>query len=408
MLVEKVEVGFDLTEIDGPFARLDDPVKGVLNNTEWLLGGTLFYDITSDVRSIEISRGKSQYIEAISAGEAVVELNNRLRWYDPTYAASPFYGNIVPKREVRITCNDIPQYFGVIDDWNLSYTPDGDATATFTASDGFVFLNNQTLGSATSTVQLSGARVNAILDDPYVNWPPTFRRIDTGIATLGADVIADNTNVLGYLQLVERSEFGSFFISKDGYATFRDRDSVATPGIAIELSDDGTGIPYLSANISYGSETLSNEVVVSSVVTGTEVTAQDLQSQADYGIFNLTLSDLLLSSTPQLETLATALVTQFAQPTYRFESVDIRINDLPTTDQNAVLGLELGDVVQVRFTPSNIPPAIVRYAQVIRIDQEVDITGEHIVTLGLSTIEATFFTLSDPVFGRLSEGNNLK
>ena len=66
--------------------------------------------------------------------------------------------------------------------------------ASFVCSDGFVYLNNQTLGAGTATAQLSGARVNAILDNEFVQWPATDRDIDTGAELLGADVIADNQN----------------------------------------------------------------------------------------------------------------------------------------------------------------------------------------------------------------------
>ena len=143
MPTELVEVGFDLTGTGGPFLTLDDPVAGQLDNPEWLLGGTLFYDISSRVRSIELTRGKSRDLDTFSSGEAVVQLNNYDRAFDPTYEASPFYGNIVPKREVRISSNGIIQYKGVIDDWNLQYAVSGESTATFVASDGFVLFFNR-------------------------------------------------------------------------------------------------------------------------------------------------------------------------------------------------------------------------------------------------------------------------
>ncbi len=34
-----VEIGFDVSGLGGPFFLLDDPVAGVLDNTEYLLGG---------------------------------------------------------------------------------------------------------------------------------------------------------------------------------------------------------------------------------------------------------------------------------------------------------------------------------------------------------------------------------
>jgi hypothetical protein len=61
--------------------------------------------------------------------------------------------------------------------------------------------------------------------------------------------------------------------------------------------------------------------------------------------------------------------------------------------------------LQVIFTPSSIPPAITKYASVIRANHNVDISGEHIVTLGLNTLNTTFFVLDDLIFGRLDENS---
>jgi hypothetical protein len=401
MTTQKVEVGFDLTSNGGPFLTLDDPVAGKLDDPEWVLGGTIFYDITADVREVTINRGKANYIDNISAGEAVVELSNLDRNYDPTYAAGPYYGQIVPKREVRISTNDIVQFTGLVDDWNLFYSPGGDATATFVASDGFVFLNNQTLAGGTATAQLSGARVEAVLDSPDVQWPELLRDIATGVHSLGADVIGDNTNVLSYLRLVEQSEGGRLFVNKSGYVVFRDQNVTVGTATPVHLSDDGTGIGYETMNVVYGSEQLYNEVVLSSVITNTTVTAVDTDSVAQYGIFNLTQSDLLMSNDTQLTNWAESLVKRFSEPEFRFDSIDVRMNSLDVADENAILALELGDVVKVTFTPSNIPPAISKYAEIIRINHNIDTNGEHVVTFGFATIDYVGWLLGTEAFGRL-------
>jgi len=398
-----VEIGFDQVIPGGNWFTLDDPVKGVLDNTSYPLAGFAYYDITDYVTDIQVTRGKSDDIDSISAGELVVQLNNRTRAFDPTYEAGPFYGNILPKRLVRYSTNNVQQYQGVIDDWNLEYTPDGDAIASFICSDGFVYLNNQTLGAGTATAQLSGARINDILDSEFVQWPATDRDIDEGSQLLGANVVEDNQNVLEYLQQVETSELGTFFIAKDGKATFLDRNHTPITTDIVVFADDGNGIPYQNLQISYGSESLVNEVVATSVITTTQTTVTDTDSQTEYGIFNVTFDNLLLSTDAQVENFATTLLAKYSQPIYRFTEIEIRLNDLSTEAQNNVLGIELGDFVQVVFTPSNIPPAIQKYASVIRANHNVDISGEHIVTLGLNTLNTTAFVLDDLIFGRLDE-----
>jgi len=404
MAVEKVEVGFDLVLPTGPYFTLDDPVKGKLNNTSYTLAGFQYYDITDYVTGIQLSRGKSDDIATVSAGDFVVELNNRSRAFDPTYEASPFYGQIIPKRVVRYSVDGIQKFQGAIDDWNLAYSPNGDAIASFVASDAFVYFANQTLNAGTATAQLSGARVNAILDDPFVSWPSADRDIDPGTGQFGADVIPNNQNVLQYLQKIEESEQGLFFIDKTGKVVFRDKTHTPSTANLTVLADDGSGIPYQNMLISYGSENLINEVVANSVITATEVTSVDTDSQAAYGIFNATFNDLLLNTDDQVITYEASILKKYAQPVYRFTEVQVRLNDLTPTQSAQILGLELGDFVEVIFTPSNLPPAINKFASVIRINDSVDITGEHIVTLGLNTLNFTYLILDDLIFGRLDQG----
>lgn len=407
MITETIEVGFDLVGSAGPFLRLDDPVQGQLDNFDWVLGGTLFYDITDRVRSYTISRGKTREFEGYQPGEAVIELDNRDRAFDPTFVASPFYGNIVPKRELRIYTNDEISFFGVVDDWNLGYDLSGDSTATVVTSDGMVLLNNQTLVGGTATPQLSGARIEAILDDASVQWPASRRDIATGTTTLGADVIEADTNVLDYLRLVEKTEQGALFIGKNGNVVFRDTVVTAIPTGAVHLSDDGTGIPYEDIGVVYGSELLYNEVVAASVVTGSTAVATDADSQDAYGIFNYTATDLLMDSDEQLEDWAVFFASKYSQPEYRFETVTVRLNDLSNEDQASILGLELGDVVKVTFTPNNIPPAIVRFCEVIKLDHEVQVDGQHHITFAFQTIDSIALILDDEVLGRLDADNAL-
>lgn len=406
MPTQKVEIGFDLAGNNGPFFVLDDAERGVLDNTAWTLAGTFFYDVTQYVKDIQITRGKNRDIDSYSSGESVVTMNNYNRYFDPTYQDSPFYGNIIPRREVRISSNGIQQYFGTIDDWNLRYAVQGDSTVTFVTSDGFYRFNNQTLTPGTATVQTTGERISAVLDDPQVAWPSTFRNIDNGVVTVGADVIAENTNALAYLKLVEKTEFGAFFIAKNGYATFKDRTVVQPVSGLVELTDDGTGIGYSDIRITYGSEQLANEIVVTSAITTSTVTAIDLASQGVYGVLNLTLSDLLMNSDDQVEDLAVFLANKYSQPEYRFDAVEIIMDDLSLEDQNKVLNLELNDVVKVKFTPNGIGPAIQQYAEIININHRADLQI-HRVTLGLARLDFLYFILDDPTFGRLDADNTL-
>jgi hypothetical protein len=404
--VQKVEIGFDILSSGlGPYFILDDPIKGKLNNTEYLLAGTLFFDVTDLVQSVAIQRGKNRQLDQFDSGLANIVFNNNDRTFDPEYALSPYAGQIVPKRQIRISSGGIVQFVGLVDDWNLSYEPNGDSTAAAACSDATSSFATQTIASFTNTVQKSGERINAILSLPEINWPVDLRDVDTGLMELGADTVPDNTNALTYLRLVERSEPGAFFIGKSGNVIFRDRIAAPTSG-GVVLADDGSGIRYQSLRVQYGSELLANEVVVGSDVTLTEATALDLNSIDTYGIFNLTRTGLLINDAADVVELAEFYANKYSQPEYRFESVDILLDELTAQEQSDLLGLEIGDVVEIKFTPNGIAPAISKYAEIIRIDNSIDLDN-HIMSLGFSTLDFALLVLDDAQFGKLDAGNAL-
>jgi hypothetical protein len=402
----KVEIGFDLTDSGtGPFFRLDDPIQGVLDNTSFVLGGELFYDVTNFVTSVSITRGKNRELDQYDQGLANIVFNNNQRTFDPEYGASPFAGQIIPKRQVRISSGGQIAFYGLIDDWNLQYEPNGDSIAAAACSDATASFASQTLFTRTNTAQKSGERINEILSLPEIDWPLSLRQIDTGQMTLGADTIADNTNALEYFRLIEQSEPGAFFIGKDGSVVFKDRITAPlTDGVT--LSDDGTGIPYQTIRVQYGSELLANEIVLESSITTTQVVQQDLDSIEEYGIFNLTRTGLLIGDDTDLEELADFYSQKYSSPEYRFEAVDILLDELTTGQQEDLLALEIGDVVQIKFTPNQIPPAINKYAEIISVNHTIDLDN-HILTLGFATLDFALFVLDDAQFGKLDSGNAL-
>ena len=401
-----VEIAFDLSgDPNLNFATLDDPIKGVLGSTVYVLGGALLIDVTDKVVGYRIARGKSRQLDRYPSGKLSVILDNNDRTFDPLYEASPYAGQIIPRRDVKVTSDGIVQYLGVIDDWNLNYTPNGKSEAEIIASDSLTILANQTLTAGTATAEFSGERVEAVLDDTSVNWPTDKRDIETGKQFLQADVIEANRNALEYLQLVTASEPGSLFVGKSGNLTFKDRQTDQSSAEIVLLSDDGTGIPYQNIQVVYGAELLYNQVIVSRL-NGSTFTANDEESQTLYGITTLTLENLLMDSDSDAEDLAKFLVAKYAEPEYRFETISVVLDTLTPSQKSSVLDLELGDAIQVKFTPNDLPPAISRFAEIIKIDQSVTQTS-HLLTFGLASLDFSFWRLSDAVFGRLSAGNSL-
>jgi hypothetical protein len=188
-----------------------------------------FNDITSDVISLSVNRGKDPEQETFNAASCTVTLNNFNRNFDPDFGPSPYQGSIVPTGEIRIFSFDQIIFTGFITDWNFTYTPDGESIAEIVASDAFWNLNNQTLTDYTTTQQTSSERINTVLSRAEVGgtavWPTNSRLISAGVATVGNYPVIDGTNALSYLQEVEKAEPGRLFIDKQGRIVFRSRNN---------------------------------------------------------------------------------------------------------------------------------------------------------------------------------------
>lgn len=82
-----VEVGLDLSANDPTaYFTLDDFTRGALDNVTYPLGGDEWVDVTSEVRSVRCTRGRSSSLGRFTAATGQVVLDNRDRRFDPSYA----------------------------------------------------------------------------------------------------------------------------------------------------------------------------------------------------------------------------------------------------------------------------------------------------------------------------------
>ena len=113
-----------------------------------------------------------------------------------------------------------------------------------------------------------------------------------------------------------------------------------------------------------------------------------------------------MNSDQDVEDLAVFLANKYSQPEYRFEAVEVILDDLSPEDQAKVLNLEINDVVKMQFTPNGIGPAIEQYVEIININHRADLQI-HRVTFGLARLDFLYFILDDPTFGTLDTDNAL-
>jgi hypothetical protein len=417
---EQITVLMELGFPANPFT-LDSESLGVLDSS--VLDGTLLgSDVSSYATQVRISRGRPDQLQNFNAGVCVIDLNNNDRRFDPINEDSPYWNpvlnrsGVTPRRKVTVFSNGLPLFTGRITDIDVVYEPTSSSanydlgTVTITAADDFVLLANTfTESMITPVEQLSGSRVEAILDLPEVAYPAT-RQIDDGVATLGGGAVFEidtNTNILTYLQNVAASEQGYFFIGADGDLVFTDRIAGAFGVPQAYFSDDGTQIGYQGLEVIYGQEFLYNKVITQ-IQEGAEQIANDVASQAEYGISTLSLSDLLLSTDAAALALAEDLLGKYKQPLYRFDRLRSEYMTLTTIDQNTVTALEISDVVEITRTYNTGNPSAVSLVYAIEAITHVISPSGHIVEFGLSPTELLFpLTLDDPTLGQLDSVNVL-
>lgn len=402
-----IRIAFDLAAGgSGNFFTLDDPVKGELDFAPFGLAGDVLTDVTDDTRRISVRRGRSREIERFQAGAATVTLNNRGRQFDPTAgtAITQYGPSIKPRKAITITTNGQPVFAGVVEDWDLSYDASGDSQATVKATDGFVFLAQADIEPHTTTAETTGERIEAILDRSEIAWPAGRRDISTGIATLQADAIGGTAdpkpvNALQYLQRVDAAEPGALYIASNGSLRFRDRASLQV-STSVVFSDTGSDIAYEDISVDLGVEELRNRITVSRLNGGTAV-AVDAASVEEFGAIDFEIRDSLLADDGQAQDLADFLVSRYGQPQLRIDQITVNLNTLSPQNQLDVLQLDLGDAVEVKFTPGGFGPQIDRFVTVDSIEHTID-SQQHKIRLNFSESIAAFILDSD-VFGVLDQ-----
>ena len=59
-------------------------------------------EITQYVRGFSTHRGRSSDFDQFDTGTAQLVLDNRDRRFDPFYTSGPYYGKLLPRRQIRI------------------------------------------------------------------------------------------------------------------------------------------------------------------------------------------------------------------------------------------------------------------------------------------------------------------
>jgi hypothetical protein len=413
--IVQVLVGFQTTANFGQPFQLDDSVYGLLDTGT--LGGIQFADLTTMVQSVNINRGRSRQLQEFNAGTATVSFWNKSRALDPLNTASPYWNTnanmtgIVPRLPIQIFANGIPIYTGVIQDWNVDYDRGNNDIVYASCADDFTILASNSLADHTVSSELTGARINTVLDYGEVLYQGA-RDIGTGSSILGSTAsnaefsISQGTGLLNYLQTVTTSEQGYLFMSANGTLTFKGRTQVLNPiSAAIFTGDNALGIPYQTLNNEFGDELLYNVVVTESPAGG-PFTATDNESVAQYQAQTYSQTNLLNSTSTEVQGLGQYLLGKYRQPELRFNGLSTQLLALDQPKQNSCLNLDLTDVCTVvKHFAVGSPSSVSQTVIVTGISHNIT-PGSHIINYTFESTDGNaYLTLDDTVFGTLD--NNL-
>jgi hypothetical protein len=319
-------------------------------------------DVSDIALQVSIRRGRNRILNRFEAGLATVVLEDNNGDWSPQNLSSPYAGKLLPLRKIRIYADyddggGTDRYYlysGYITAYNSTYGLGIDETSRVTLQcvDGFRLLNNIGISTVPSTnfPQLSGARVNALLD--VVSWPSSQRDIDAGTSTLIADPGTSDRDLLTALQLVEVSEFGGFFIDAEGNATFLSRETVSekadeTPTV---FADDGSAITYNQIEFANDDTLLVNDVTVTRL-NGTPQNVFDQPSIDTFFLHSGQRQGILVQTDAEALDQAQTLLVARKNTTDRIDSMTINLLDSSApTKIVAGLALEIFDLVNVTKT----------------------------------------------------------
>lgn len=313
-------------------------------------------DITAYVRGFAVDRGRSAVFERMKAGTGTLILDNSDRRFDPLYGSSPYSPDVKPLKPVRIRATynltTYPIFQGYVESITQQWPLSGhDAVCTMRIVDGFSLMARAEVTS-TEVQEDAGTRLGNILDD--IGWPSgaSWRDLDTGTFDMVA-VTMDCNSALIELHRVADSDGGTFFISKDGKATYQDSSHRSGLSSSATYGDGPSGEAkyYRQLLLEYDDTQLWNRVEINRWGAAATVASEDATSVAAYGTRIRQFNDLLLVDDSDAGTLADTYRDRFKDPGVRFQNLEIHPRGAPSDLWPEALGRDISDKVTVERNP---------------------------------------------------------
>lgn len=350
--VPKVLIRFGTGPSFGQALILGSATDGILGTN--VLGTTTAapIDISAQVQAISIRRGKDTVLDSYQAGYATVELLDLTGDWNPDNPTGPYYGELLPLRQVRIaaTYNNVDCWLfsGYITRYDYRFEPSFDAAiVTLTLEDGFrlLYLAQLEAIAGAAAGDTTSERIVDVLE--AASWPSTMVDASPGGITVQADP-GDLRPVLSILQNIEETELGALFMAANGDVTFRTRAALAqtATGTQTVFADNGTGIPYVDLELLIDDNDLANDVIVERD-NGTPQQLDNPTSIATYFRRTVSRSGLLMETDAAALNQANAILNYRSTPQLEVRGLAIEMNSADTNRITAGLSIGIGDPIQV-------------------------------------------------------------
>ena len=383
--------------------------QGILDTNVLADSASVIVDVSNQVNSIETKRGRNAQADQFQTGTLTMRIVDQNGDFNPQNPTGPYYNLLTPMRKVQITATygatTYPIFSGFITSYQTS-TPKNATDVvytTITAVDAFRLAQNAQISTVTGTSagQLSGARINALLD--AIDWPASMRDVDAGLTTMQADPGTARTS-LAAMQTVETSEYGALYVDAAGSFVFQDRNVTAgsTGATPTVFNDNGTDISYFNAVWRLDDTLVYNSASVTRT-GGTAQTAINQPSIDKYFIHSYNQQNLLMQTDAVALDYAQAYVASRAETSIRCDAIQL---DLYTDNYNlgiiAALDLDYFDPVTIT---TNQPggSTLTKTLQVFGVAQSI--TPNSWKTT-LTTLEPIIdgFILNSSIYGLLDSG----
>jgi hypothetical protein len=383
--------------------------SGILDTNVLADSSAVIVDVSNVVDSIETKRGRNPQADQFQTGTLSLRIVDQNGDFNPQNSSGPYFNLLTPMRKVQITATYSSVIYPIFSGFITSYTTTTPKNANdvvytvITAVDAFRLAQNAQVSTVagTSAGQLSGARINALLD--AITWPASMRDVDAGLTTMQADPGTARTS-LAAMQTVEISEYGALYVDAAGSFVFQDRAVTAgsigaTPTV---FNDNGSDIGYFNAVWRLDDTLVYNSASITRT-GGTAQTATDAASIAKYFTHSYNQQNLLMQTDAVALDYAQAYVASRAETSIRCDAIQL---DLYTDNYNlgiiAALDLDFFDPITIT---TNQPGAstLTKTLQVFGV--AMSITPNSWKTT-LTTLEPIIdgFILDSAIYGLLDSG----